>query len=152
MLDIVSCVSVSVSGDPIRADETSLIVMNHRSAKLDPLFFLSAVHRATNPTCAQNTKIVLKEALMRIPVIGENGCRANEPFCSLTMQLIDALKLSGWMYQMSRHIGIVQNWKMDEERLGAGIDLSSSTSDPFQVLLFPEGGSLNAENREIMSK
>jgi len=123
LLDIVSCVSVSVSGDPIRADETSLIVMNHRSAKLDPLFFLSAVHRATNPTCAQNTKIVLKEALMRIPVIG-------------------------WMYQMSRHIGIVQNWKMDEERLGAGIDLSSSTSDPFQVLLFPEGGSLNAENRK----
>ena len=53
---------------------------------------------------------------------------------------------------MTRQIGIVQNWRMDEERLGAGIDLSSSTSDPFQVLLFPEGGSLNAENREIMSK
>ena len=50
---------------------------------------------------------------------------------------------------MSRYISIAQNWKMDEERLGAGIDLSSSSSDPFQVLLFPEGGSLNSDNREV---
>ena len=54
LLDMVSCVSTSVSGDPIRADETSLLVMNHRSARLDALFFLSAAFRATNPTCAQN--------------------------------------------------------------------------------------------------
>ena len=53
---------------------------------------------------------------------------------------------------MSRYIGIAQNWKMDEERLGAGIDLSSSSSDPFQVLLFPEGGSLNSDNREVGSQ
>ena len=66
-----SCVSTSVSGDPIRADETSLIVMNHRSAKLDVLFFLSAAFRATNPTCAQNVKIVVKEEFQRIPVIGK---------------------------------------------------------------------------------
>ena len=49
---------------------------------------------------------------------------------------------------MSRYIGLAQNWKMDEERLGAQVDLSSSSSDPFQVLLFPEGGSLNSENRK----
>ena len=52
---------------------------------------------------------------------------------------------------MSRYIGIAQNWKVDEERLGAQIDLSSSSSDPFQVLLFPEGGCLNSENREDRS-
>ena len=70
LLDIVSRVKTSVSGDPIRADENSLIVMNCRSAKLDALFFLSAAFRATNPTCAQNIKIVVKEELQRIPVIG----------------------------------------------------------------------------------
>ena len=51
---------------------------------------------------------------------------------------------------MSRYIGIAQNWKMDEERLGAGIDLSCSSPDPFQILLFPEGGCLNAEHRDVI--
>ena len=49
---------------------------------------------------------------------------------------------------MTRYVGIAQNWKMDEERLGTQVDLFSASADPFQILLFPEGRNLNTESRE----
>ena len=53
---------------------------------------------------------------------------------------------------MSRYVGIAQNWKMDEGRLGAQIDVYSSSANPFQILLFPEGRNLNPESREATSR
>jgi 1-acyl-sn-glycerol-3-phosphate acyltransferase len=69
LVDLVLGVNVFLTGDAIRADECSLIVMNHRS-KLDTNFLSSAIFHASVPSGAMNMKLVIREELKEMPVIG----------------------------------------------------------------------------------
>ncbi len=54
------------------------------------------------------------------------------------------LLITGWIMQMSRFIYISRNWKTDEERMSVMLDYleKHATSNPFQLILFPEGTNL----------
>ena len=56
-------------GDTIHADESSLIILNHRT-RLDWNFLWAALFHATSPP-ALNAKLVLKNQIRKIPGIGK---------------------------------------------------------------------------------
>ena len=69
LLEIVFGVRTYVTGDAIRAEETSLIVLNHPT-RLDCNFLWCALLHASVPP-AHNAKFVLKDAVKNIPIIGK---------------------------------------------------------------------------------
>ncbi len=62
-------VRVRVSGDALRADETALLLSNHRT-RLDWNFLWAAAFHAGQPTAGHNLKLVLKDEVKRLPGIG----------------------------------------------------------------------------------
>ena len=68
LLDIFIGLRVSLSGDLIRSDETSLIVLNHRT-RVDWNFLWAAFLHGSVPP-AHNAKMVLKEEVKAIPGLG----------------------------------------------------------------------------------
>ena len=58
------------AGDTIHADESSLIILNHRT-RLDWNFFWSALFHSATPQ-NHNAKLVLKNPIRKIPGIGES--------------------------------------------------------------------------------
>ena len=69
LLEIVFGVRTYVTGDAIRAEETSLIVLNHPT-RLDCNFLQCALLHASVPP-AHNAKFVLRDAVKNIPIIGK---------------------------------------------------------------------------------
>ena len=69
LLEIVFGVRTYVTGDSIRAEETSLIILNHPT-RLDWGFLWSAMLHASVPP-AHNAKFVLKDAVKNIPAGGK---------------------------------------------------------------------------------
>ena len=53
---------------------------------------------------------------------------------------------------MSRFMYISRKWKADEVRMGRLLDLLTSDSRPFQMLLFPEGTNLTKETKAKSDK
>ena len=69
LLEIVFGVQTFVTGDAIRAEETSLIILNHPT-RLDWGFLWSALLHSSVPP-AHNAKFVLKDEVKNIPGIGK---------------------------------------------------------------------------------
>ena len=69
LLEIVFGVQTFVTGDSIRAEETSLIILNHPT-RLDWGFLWSALLHSSVPPC-HNTKFVLKDEVKNIPGMGK---------------------------------------------------------------------------------
>ena len=62
--------------------------------------------------------------------------------------------LLGWMMQMSRFIYICRKWNKDETRLGQLLTYLGkySSSDPYQMVIFPEGTNLTLETQKKSAK
>ena len=69
LLEIVLGTRTYVTGDAIRADETSLIIMNHPT-RLDWNFIWCALLHVSVPP-AHNAKFVLKDSIKNMPVVGK---------------------------------------------------------------------------------
>ena len=70
LLEIVFGVRTCVTGDAIRSEETSLIILNHPT-RLDWGFLWCALLHSSVPP-AHNAKFVLKDAVKNIPIIGKS--------------------------------------------------------------------------------
>lgn len=60
-----------VTGDNIRAEETSLIVVNHRT-RVDWNFLWAAFFHGSVPTAGHNAKLVLKDEVKNLPGVGKD--------------------------------------------------------------------------------
>ncbi len=120
---------VKVSGDPVRTDETSIVLCNHRT-RLDWNFVWAAVFHAGWPNAGHSLKLVLKDNVKKIPGIG-------------------------WIMQMVRCLYLKRDWKEDEGRMARMIrhwasvyaTPDSDSKRSFQLLLFPEGTDLTPQTR-----
>ena len=115
-----------IGGDPFSAAENAIIVANHRT-RLDWNFIWAALLHSGVPTSAHNTKLILKDDVKEVPGVG-------------------------WTMQMSRFFYISRKWKKDEIRLERMISHLTSSSDPFQLLLFPEGTNLTKDTKVTSDK
>ena len=69
LLEICFGYSTFLSGDHIRPEENSLILLNHRT-RVDWNFFWAALLHGTSPP-AHNAKLVLKDEVKEIPGVGK---------------------------------------------------------------------------------
>jgi len=112
LLEICFGYSTFLSGDHIRPEENSLILLNHRT-RVDWNFFWAALLHGTSPP-AHNAKLVLKDEVKEIPGVG-------------------------WAMQMSRFLYISRKWEKDEGRLGKLVEYLGRHCKGYQIVLFPEG-------------
>ena len=71
LLELLYNVRLVLTGDPIDASESSLIVCNHRT-RVDWNFIWSALFHAAVPTTGHNAKLVLKDQVKEIPGVGKD--------------------------------------------------------------------------------
>jgi lysocardiolipin and lysophospholipid acyltransferase len=109
---------VRVCGDLQQIEGPCLIILNHRT-RFDWLFFWSYIIRMGTPP---KLKIVLKDALKKIPGIG-------------------------WGMQACLFIFISRNWSRDKKMLSDNLAYYSSRGYPLQLLFFPEGTNLSQHTR-----
>ncbi|KAB7496095.1 hypothetical protein Anas_06543 [Armadillidium nasatum] len=88
ILELIFGVKFYISGDIIKASESSIILLNHRT-RLDWLFFFGALAHRTIPP-AHNCKIVLKSTIKEIPGIG-------------------------WGMQINHYVFLRRNWNIDKD-------------------------------------
>ncbi|XP_042222835.1 lysocardiolipin acyltransferase 1-like [Homarus americanus] len=121
LMEVVYGVRFFVSGDVIRPQETSILLLNHRN-RLDWNFFWGALAHGTSPP-AHNCKIVLKSGIRKFPGLG-------------------------WIMQMSCFLYIRRRWEDDQRLMNNVLDYFSDIDHTFQVLLFPEGTNLTPETQK----
>ncbi|CAI8052210.1 Lysocardiolipin acyltransferase 1 [Geodia barretti] len=114
LLELLYGVRVRVCGDLQQIQGPCLIILNHRT-RFDWLFFWSYIIRMGTPP---KHKIVLKDALKKIPGIG-------------------------WGMQACLFIFISRNWSRDKKTLSDNLAYYSSRGYPLQLLFFPEGTNLS---------
>ena len=112
-----------------------LIILNHRT-RFDWLFFWSYIIRMGTPP---KHKIVLKDALKKIPGIGE--------LLYIKMWNLPSISacsaVKGWGMQACLFIFISRNWSRDKKTLSDNLAYYSSRGYPLQLLFFPEGTNLS---------
>ncbi|XP_017769201.1 PREDICTED: lysocardiolipin acyltransferase 1-like [Nicrophorus vespilloides] len=128
LLDLLFNCKVQVTGDEINADESSLLVMNHRT-RTDWNFLWPAVYQATTGKGRFNhpTKFVLKDEIRHIPGVG-------------------------WIMQLSCFLYIKRNWALDKIKLSCMIDYFCDSKHKFSLLIFPEGTDLTADTKRNSDK
>jgi len=108
---------LNVEGDYLNGDESSLIILNHRT-RVDWNFFWAASFHGFFPQ-NPNTKIVLKKEIRKYPWIGrlieKKLFLKRLNFSDLFyLYIFCHLLPKGWSLQCARHIFISRNWKRDE--------------------------------------
>ena len=76
LLEICFGYSTWLSGDQLRPEENSLILLNHRT-RVDWNFFWAALLHGTSPP-AHNAKLVLKDEVKEIPGVGKKSKSLNK--------------------------------------------------------------------------
>ncbi|ELU17930.1 hypothetical protein CAPTEDRAFT_172905 [Capitella teleta] len=104
---------VVISGDEIRSNEASLLLMNHRT-RLDWMYLWSVLLRQSG---VKMEKIILKTPLKLIPG-------------------------AGWAMQVGGFLFINRKWEEDKLILDKMLDYYADLNHKTQILLFPEGTDL----------
>lgn len=126
-------VKVLISGDHDMVKPPSLIIMNHRT-RLDWLFLWCYLLRRGK---LLNEKIVLKDAIKKIPIFGKQLSYVN----------IIPYMVTGWGTQVAGFIFLTRKWHHDEQLLSNGLRYFNKSQYPLQLLLFPEGTDLSDYNK-----
>ncbi|XP_044260694.1 lysocardiolipin acyltransferase 1-like [Tribolium madens] len=115
LLELVCGCDIQVSGDAIKTDETSLIVMNHRT-RTDWNFLWPTMYHCVSGRGKFKfpTKYVLKDVIRHIPG-------------------------PGWVMQLACFVFIKRCWVLDKLTLGKAIDYFSNLKYKYSLLIFPEG-------------
>ncbi|KYB27111.1 Lysocardiolipin acyltransferase 1-like Protein [Tribolium castaneum] len=115
LLELLCGCEIQVSGDAIQTDETSLIVMNHRT-RTDWNFLWPTMYHSISGSGKFKfaTKFVLKDVIRHIPG-------------------------PGWVMQLACFVYIKRCWGLDKLTLGKAIDYFSELGYKYSLLVFPEG-------------
>ncbi|CAH0548943.1 unnamed protein product [Brassicogethes aeneus] len=115
LLEILCGCNIQVTGDPIVAGETSLIIMNHRTRTDWNFLWPTVYHAVQGPgRLMHSTKFVLKEVIRHIPG-------------------------PGWVMQLACFAYIRRYWTEDMRTLQKYLDYVSDLNYKFSLILFPEG-------------
>ncbi|KAL7631213.1 UNVERIFIED_CONTAM: hypothetical protein RMT77_018481 [Armadillidium vulgare] len=120
ILELIFGVKFYISGDIIKASESSIILLNHRT-RLDWLFFFGALAHRTIPP-AHNCKIVLKSMVKEIPGLG-------------------------WGMQINHYVFLRRNWNTDKDVISKLVKYFKEINLTYQILLFPEGTNLTKSTK-----
>lgn len=125
LLEMLCKTEVQVSGDPIYAGETSVLVMNHRT-RTDWNFLWPAVYHCIvgNGRFKHPLKFVLKDVIRHIPG-------------------------PGWVMQLACFLYIKRSWDTDKKKLENLVDYFSQLKYKFSLILFPEGTDFTPKTKEI---
>ncbi|TRY88716.1 hypothetical protein DNTS_029658 [Danionella cerebrum] len=118
LLELLLGVRVRVWGDWFEPNESSLILMNHRT-RLDWMFLWSCLMRRSELTLL---KICLKSALKSVPGFG-------------------------WAMQVGCYLFLSRRWMVDRSHLSNILKFFCHIREPVQILLFPEGTDLTEHTR-----
>ncbi|CAH1991185.1 unnamed protein product [Acanthoscelides obtectus] len=112
-----------VTGDPIYTEETSILLVNHRT-RTDWNFFWPALYHSTigRGKLSHSTKLVLKNGIRLIPG-------------------------AGWVMQMSLFIYVKRKWQEDKDTLQKYINYITDIRYKHNILLFPEGTDLTEKTK-----
>ncbi|VEN45043.1 unnamed protein product [Callosobruchus maculatus] len=115
--------SFQVTGDPIYTEETSILLMNHRT-RTDWNFFWPTLYHSTigRGKMSYSTKLVLKDGIRLIPG-------------------------AGWIMQMSNFIYLKRKWQEDKDTLQTYINYVSDIRYKHSILLFPEGTDMSEKTK-----
>lgn len=115
LLDKLCGCKVTVYGDPIRSNETSILIMNHRT-RTDWNFLWPCLYYATEGKnrYRYSTKFIMKDAIRHVPG-------------------------SGWSMQLSLCLYIKRNWTSDKYSFAKVADYIASLNYKCCLMLFPEG-------------
>ncbi|KAF5290045.1 hypothetical protein FQA39_LY14826 [Lamprigera yunnana] len=128
LLEVLCGCDVQILGDPVKANETSLLIMNHRT-RTDWNFLWPAVYHCTRGTCKYKypTKFVLKDIIRHIPGIG-------------------------WIMQLACFLYIKRNWIHDRRKIDEYINYFCEICYKYSLLIFPEGTDFTETTKQNSNK
>ncbi|GJQ78024.1 hypothetical protein Trydic_g2372 [Trypoxylus dichotomus] len=128
LLELLCGCYIEATGDAILADETSILVMNHRT-RTDWNFLWPAIYHTTQGInrFKYPMKFVLKDTIKHIPG-------------------------PGWVMQLACFLYIKRCWTADKPKVRAMVDYFCGTSYKFALLLFPEGTDFTIATKKISNK
>ncbi|KAB0791403.1 hypothetical protein PPYR_03203 [Photinus pyralis] len=124
LLEVLCGCDVQILGDPIKANETSLLIMNHRT-RTDWNFLWPAVFHSTHGFSRYKypTKFVLKDIIRHIPGIG-------------------------WVMQLACFLYIKRSWSLDRAKIDEYINYFCEICYKYTLLIFPEGTDFTETTKE----
>ncbi|KAK4878651.1 hypothetical protein RN001_011157 [Aquatica leii] len=124
LLEVLCGCDVQILGDPVMANETSLLIMNHRT-RTDWNFLWPAVYHCTRGSIKYKypTKFVLKDIIKHIPGIG-------------------------WIMQLACFLYIKRNWVYDRKKIDRYINYFCEICYKYSLLIFPEGTDFTETTKE----
>ncbi|KAK9738334.1 Male sterility protein [Popillia japonica] len=128
LLELLCGCEIEATGDAIYSEETSILVMNHRT-RTDWNFLWPAIYHSTVGInrFKYPTKFILKDIIRHIPG-------------------------PGWVMQLACFLYIKRCWIADKPKLRSLVDYFCSMSYKFSLLLFPEGTDLTTTTKGISNK
>ncbi|KAF7274012.1 hypothetical protein GWI33_013302 [Rhynchophorus ferrugineus] len=124
LLKVIWGCKVRVTGDPISADETVILISNHRT-RVDWNFIWPAMWQAVKGKgkITYSTKFILKDPIRNIPG-------------------------AGWAMQLGFYLFINRNWDRDQAIMKSYVDYVSDMNYKHVMAIFPEGTDFTAKTKE----
>ncbi|CAK1555149.1 unnamed protein product [Leptosia nina] len=137
-------------GDYVNPNETTIIVMNHRT-RVDWNYVWIALYHATQnnyPECICKEPEVVEDSNLFDMIAGGKS--------RIKIVLKDEIKSvpgMGWIMQLNFFLYVKRNWQEDQVNLAQYIDYYKKMNDYKQrIVLFPEGTDLSEENKRRSEK
>ncbi|XP_046978110.1 lysocardiolipin acyltransferase 1-like [Vanessa cardui] len=139
-------------GDHVNPDETTIIVMNHRT-RVDWNYVWIALYHATqkregNADCTCKDKNIKKPELNILNAI----TRGKSKIKFVLKDEIKTVPGMGWIMQLNYFLYVKRNWQQDEVSMTQFVDYYKRLRYHQQVVLFPEGTDLSEDNRRRSEK
>ncbi|XP_072379018.1 lysocardiolipin acyltransferase 1-like [Diabrotica undecimpunctata] len=124
LLELFCGCNIQVTGDAIRTDEISILLMNHRT-RTDWNFFWPTLYHCVEGKrkLAHSTKFLLKNEIRHIPG-------------------------PGWVMQLACFVYINRSWKEDKKIFNQYIEYITDIKYKHSLLLFPEGTDFTEETKK----
>ncbi|XP_050674835.1 lysocardiolipin acyltransferase 1-like [Leptidea sinapis] len=138
-------------GDYVNPDETTIIIMNHRT-RVDWNYVWIALYHATQNTnvfecvCKENEVSMEKRNILDIIAGGKSRIKV------VLKDEIKSVPGMGWIMQLNYFLYLKRNWEEDQLNMFQYIDYYKKLGYSQRVVLFPEGTDLSEENKRRSEK
>ncbi|XP_045522488.1 lysocardiolipin acyltransferase 1-like [Pieris brassicae] len=136
-------------GDYVNPNETTIIVMNHRT-RVDWNYVWIALYHATQsnyPECICKEPAIMEEANFFDTVAGGKS--------RIKIVLKDEIKSvpgMGWIMQLNFFLYVKRNWQEDQVNMSQYVEYYKKLRYRQRVVLFPEGTDLSEDNKRRSEK